>query len=205
MYKTTTFYKIPRAVSPDVDYVKQDGLSEADHSPTPKKKRVIRPQREPGATRIKSDSFCTEPPSMRPLRRSTRLSKPVDTSKNTETLDHSASSPVPKLPASNPPSVGSSWGTFTAQSFGIKKNRKPWKFSCKLCDYTCGSIKELMKHHQQMHNNLYCEMCSKAFNTPVSLVSTNTCIKTSNTSVKTVINPLPLKAHYRDTESVTEH
>ena len=109
MYKTTTFYKIPRAVSPDVDYVKQDGLSEADHSPTPKKKRVIRPKREPGATRIKSDSFCTEPPSMRPLYRSTRLSKPVDTSKNTETLDHSASSCVPKLPASNPPLVGSSW------------------------------------------------------------------------------------------------
>ena len=39
-----------------------------------------------------------------------------------------------------------------------------------MCDTVCGSTKELTQHHQQKHNILYCDVCSKAFNNPSSLV-----------------------------------
>ena len=38
-----------------------------------------------------------------------------------------------------------------------------------MCDAVCNSNKELTLHHQQKHNILYCEECSKAFNNPSSL------------------------------------
>ena len=38
-----------------------------------------------------------------------------------------------------------------------------------MCDTVCNSSKGLTNHHQQQHNILYCETCSKAFNNPSSL------------------------------------
>ena len=80
-----------------------------------------------------------------------------------------ACKPAPKPPIPSSPSERSSSGSLTTQSFGIKKNKKTQKFGCKLCDCICDSIKELTKHHQQTHNILYCETCSKAFNNPALL------------------------------------
>ena len=139
--------RFSRVVSMDVNYTKQDELSETDHSPTPKKKRIVRPKRVLSASRMKSDSFSTKLLSMRPLCRSTRLLKPAVSSPNTDSTDHSALQSVPKPPTSSSYSAGSSQGTFTTQSFRIKKNKRPHKFGYTLCDCTCSSIKELTKHH----------------------------------------------------------
>ena len=38
-----------------------------------------------------------------------------------------------------------------------------------MCNTVCNSNKELTLYHQQKHNILYCEECSKAFNNPSSL------------------------------------
>ena len=38
-----------------------------------------------------------------------------------------------------------------------------------MCDKVCDSIHELSVHHQQTHNILYCDVCTKAFNNPASL------------------------------------
>ena len=48
--------RLPRAVSTDVTYTNQDELSDTDCSPIPKRKKDIRPRKEPSASRIKSDS-----------------------------------------------------------------------------------------------------------------------------------------------------
>ena len=60
-------------------------------------------------------------------------------------------------------------GDFKTQRFGLKRSKKPRKFGCKMCDKVCDSIHELSVHHQQTHNILYCDMCTKAFNNPASL------------------------------------
>ena len=60
-------------------------------------------------------------------------------------------------------------GTFTTQSFHLKKSKKTRKIGCKLCDPVYNSNKELTQHHQLKHNILYCDKCSKAFNNPSSL------------------------------------
>ena len=65
--------------------------------------------------------------------------------------------------------VNNSKGTFTTQSYSLKRNKKPQKIGCKMCSTVCDSNKELTRHHQQHHNILYCEECSKAFNNPSSL------------------------------------
>ena len=124
--------------------------------------RFNRPSREPSASRIKSDSFSTKPPSVRPLRRSTRLStSPVSPPADTTAKD-AGTRPEPPPVTQSTSSEGSSNGTFTTLSYGIKKNKKPRKFGCKMCDTFCNSINKLRKHHQQSHI-LY---CSKAFNNP---------------------------------------
>ena len=60
-------------------------------------------------------------------------------------------------------------GDFKTQRFNLKCSKKPRKFRCKMCDKVCDSIHELSVHHQQSHNILYCDMCTKAFNNPASL------------------------------------
>ena len=142
-------------------------------APPPKRKWFNRPSRELSASRIKSDSFSTKPPSVRPLHRSTWLStSPVSPTSDT-TVDDTKTKPklFPALKSMTPStsSAVSSRGTFTTQSYGIKKNKKLQKFGCKMCDKVCNSIKELTKHHQQSHNILYCKTCSKAFDNPASL------------------------------------
>ena len=55
------------------------------------------------------------------------------------------------------------------ERFGLKRSKIPRKFGCKLCEKVCDSIHELSVHHQQSHNILYCDVCTKAFSNPASL------------------------------------
>ena len=54
-------------------------------------------------------------------------------------------------------------------SFHLKRSKRARKFGCKMCTVVCASTKELIQHHQQKHNILYCDACTKAFNNPSSL------------------------------------
>ena len=60
-------------------------------------------------------------------------------------------------------------GRFETQSFQLKRVKRARKFGCKMCTAVCASTKELIQHHQQKHNILYCDVCTKAFNNPSSL------------------------------------
>ena len=122
-------------------------------------------------SRIKSDSFSTKSPSVRPLHRSTRTANSQSPSTNqvptTSVISNMTSPPVST--AASPDAGKISKGTFTTQSFHLKKSKKTRKIGCKLCDTVCNSNKELTQHHQLKHNILYCDECSKAFNNPSSL------------------------------------
>ena len=80
---------------------------------------------------------------------------------------NTTSPPVSTVTSSD--AENTSKGTFTTQSFHLKKSKKPRKIGCELCDTVCNSNKELTQHHQLKHNILYCDECSKAFNKPSSL------------------------------------
>ena len=91
-------------------------------------------------------------------------------SKNVSINMGTGSAPPVSTPTTSDTPVGNnSKGTFTTQSYNLKKNKKLRKIGCQMCDTVCNSNKELTHHHQQKHNILYCEECSKAFNNPSSL------------------------------------
>ena len=81
--------RLPRTASAHVTYENTSASSDDDKSPITKKRLKLRPKREPSSTRIKTDSFVTKPPPMRPLPRSARKisSKPDTESTSTNVRD----------------------------------------------------------------------------------------------------------------------
>ena len=167
--------RLPHSVSLNVSYEQDDSAnSEDDKSPVTKKCTKLHPKKELSSAQIKVDNFVTKPPSVTPLRRSAR---------NITAKSDVAPEPAPKLPAASTPPVNTTTedtsnkgsvstnpkGDFKTQRFGLKHSKKPRKFGCKICDKVCDSIHELSVHHQQNHNILHCDVCTKAFNNPASL------------------------------------
>ena len=119
---------------------------------------------------------------MTPLQRSARniANKP---DAKPDTKPHATPDPTPNPPAANTPRLNNTTkdspnkdsvstnpkGDFKTQRFSLKHSKKPRKFGCTMCDKVRDSIHELSVHHQQTHNTLYCDMCTKAFNNPSSL------------------------------------
>ena len=170
--------RLPHTVSANVSYEITSASSDDDKSPTAKKRMKSHPKREPSSTRIKANSIVTKPPPVMPLRRSARNinSKPNIESKPTNVKDlaipvtpSSLTNKTDETVASTSSSSTSPKGDFKTQSYGLKCSNKPRKFGCKMCDTVCDSIHELSVHHQQSHNILYCDICTKAFNNPASL------------------------------------
>ena len=121
---------------------------------------------------IKADSFSTKSPSVRPLRRSTQTANPQSPSTNqvptTSGISNMTSPPVSTAASSDAGKI--SKGTFTTQSFHLKKSKKtPQDRDANYVIQLCNLNKELTQHHQLKHNILYCDECSKAFNNPSSL------------------------------------
>ena len=71
--KTDRQNRLPHSISLNVSY-EQDGSpnSEDDKSPVAKKCTKLCSKKEPSSAQIKADNFITKPPSVTPLRRSTR-------------------------------------------------------------------------------------------------------------------------------------
>ena len=170
--KSSRTNRLPRSVSINIAYVHQDEQSDSDKSPSLKRKQNTRPKREPSSSHIKANSFITKNPSIRPLRKSTQLASSQRHSSPNQvstTSGTGSTKPVSTATSSNTPVGNNSKGTFTTRSYNLKKSKKPRKIGCKMCDAVYNSNKELTQHHQQKHNILYCEECSKAFNNPLSL------------------------------------
>ena len=163
--------RLPRTASNNIAYVHQDEQSDSGSSPSAKRKRTLRPKKELSSTHIKAVSFSTKSPSVRSLRRSTRTANSPSPSTNQvpTTLGIINLTSPPVLTATSSDAGNTSKGTFTTQSFHLKKSKKTRKIGCKLCNTVCTSNKELTQHHQLKHNILYCDECSKAFNNPSSL------------------------------------
>ena len=136
----------------------------------------LRPKREPSSTRIKANSFVTKPPPVMPLRRLARNISPkpnIASEPTTNEKDLAIPTTPPSSTNKTDEAVISTCsastrpkGDFKTQSYGLKCSKKPRKFGCKMCDNVCDSIHELSVHHQQSHNILYCDICTKAFNNP---------------------------------------
>ena len=60
-------------------------------------------------------------------------------------------------------------GTISIMSHTLKKTTTPRKYRCKICGDVLDSVHESTTHHQTNHNILYCSICHRAFNNPLSL------------------------------------
>ena len=159
----------PRTATKAVNYSSQGTEDDGHLSPTPKHQWLSRPRKEPSSSRIKSDSFKKKQPSVTPLRRSPRtaLSPVMSNPKNTAKASPAKS--AAKATTSSSSTKDAQKGTFKTKSYGLKRSKRACKFGCRMCSVVCASTKELIQHHQQKHNILYCDVCLKAFNNPSSL------------------------------------
>ena len=170
--------RLPQIVSANVSYEITSASSDVDRSPTAKKCIKLCPKRERSSARIKADNFVTKPPPVTPLHRSARnlTPQPSTVPEPTKTND-SANPATPSMSTDKNNETAASTssastnpnGDFKTQSFGLKHSKKPWRFRTKMCDKVCDSIHELSVQHQQSHNILYCDACTKAFNNPALL------------------------------------
>ena len=60
-------------------------------------------------------------------------------------------------------------GTISIMSHTLKKMTTPGKCRCNICGNVLDSLHELTTHHQTNHNILYCSICNRSFNNPLSL------------------------------------
>ena len=60
-------------------------------------------------------------------------------------------------------------GMFTTKSHALRKKYTSHKYLCRMCPHKSDSARDLTRHHQNMHGILYCRVCNKAFNNPISL------------------------------------
>ena len=111
---------------------------------------LSRPGREPSSSRLKSDSFTTKQPIVKPLRRSSRLTTSPVTPKQPSATSSSSINPQPKPKSSTPNTStnAATKGTFQTQSYGLKRSKKTRRFGCQMCDAICASTKELIQHYQ---------------------------------------------------------
>ena len=162
----------PRPATKDVNYSNLETDTSETLSPTPKRKRYNRPKREPSSSRIKSEAFIRKQPPSKPLCRYPRTAvspSPSAVKHQTTTTVRRQSESISKTTPSTSNKKSAKRGTFETQSYTLKQSKRVCKFGCKMCTTWCTSTKELILHHQQKHNILYCNECSKAFNNPSSL------------------------------------
>ena len=60
-------------------------------------------------------------------------------------------------------------GVFKTESHTIKKSTSTRKYRCRMCKEGVDRAKDLLQHHQMKHGIVYCKICQKAFNSPLSL------------------------------------
>ena len=61
-------------------------------------------------------------------------------------------------------------GTFKTESHTLQKKHVIRNYKCRMCTFKCSSARDLKIHHQEKHGIIYCKICKKAFNNPLSLL-----------------------------------
>ena len=155
--------RIPRKASTGKQYEEQSD------TPSPKKRRPIpvKPSASgPSATRISAQK--TKSPY--PTRRLPPVPSNGEGDDTSESLDEpSLSAPkVTPAPKSEPTSTKLK-GIFTTKSHALRKKYTSRKYICRMCPHRSDSARDLTRHHWEKHGIMYCSVCKKAFNNPISL------------------------------------
>ena len=60
-------------------------------------------------------------------------------------------------------------GIFTTKSHTLRKKYTNRKYICRMCPERSDSARALTAHHREKHGIVYCKVCKRAFNNPISL------------------------------------
>ena len=155
--------RIPHKPSTGKQYI------ERSDTPSPKKRRPIpvKPSASgPSETRISAQKTK----SLYPTRRLPPVPSNGEGDDTSENLDEPSlpASKVTPVPKSEPPPTKKK-GMFTTKSHALKKKYTSRKYICRMCPHRSDSARDLTKHHQEKHGIMYCSVCNKAFNNPISL------------------------------------
>ena len=155
--------RIPRKASTGKQYI------ELGDTPSPTKRRPIpaKPSASgPSATHISAQK--TKSPY--PTRRLPPVPPNDDVDTTSESLDEPSLTNTRVSPASkSEPTQTKIKGTFITKSHALRKKYTSHKYLCRMCPHKSNSARDLTQHHQKMHGILYCGICKKAFNNPISL------------------------------------
>ena len=79
--------------------------------------------------------------------------------------------PLRKTPSLNKPNPApvKTRGTFTTESHTLRKKYTNRKYICRMCPHRSDSARALTAHHRDKHGIVYCKVCRRAFNNPISL------------------------------------
>ena len=121
----------------------------------------------PSASRVRAQSTSSVPPSTSLPALSVPEVDPYDAETDIESDVHVETIQEGAFKSTGSPSKK---GSISITSHTLKKTTTAQKYKCKICDEKLDSVRELMNHHQTNHHILYCSMCSKAFNNPLSLL-----------------------------------
>ena len=163
--KTARHTQIPRNASKNKQYTEElESRSPTRHRKSPGK--INRPSAGgPSAEWVKAQTQRSEPPS---INLPALPSPEIDLYEGDTKIESDAALETPPKPVSQSGTCPKK-GTINITQHGVKRKAASRKYKCKECDAVMDSVHELMKHHQNNHNILYCSMCKRPFNNPMSL------------------------------------
>ena len=164
--------RMPRKVSKNIHYTEKESSEDETKKPL---RKASRPKSKPATdgpsiTRINSQKTRSKHPNR-------RLPPVPAPSKGGDTEDQTTDPPTPtslSVPKRKPSTRGKRTelkirGVFETKEHSLKKTVKARKYRCRMCKTGVNSAKELLDHHIDKHGIIYCPVCQKAFNNPLSL------------------------------------
>ena len=158
--------KYPRHASQNMQYTEESEPVPAAKNQTGYVKNIKPSASGPSAERVRAQSKQSEQPS------STLPGLPipeVDPCDGETELESDVPVETPGKAADSTSTSSPKKGIISIMSHTLKKKTSTRKYRCKICGDVLDSVHELTTHHQTNHNILYCSICNRAFNNPLSL------------------------------------
>ena len=139
---------------------------ESTEPPSPKKKKPTptKPMASgPSESHISAQNTKTPYPNRR---------LPPLSSNGDGEADNTPDQPMPQKPSSTAESDFTPInrkGTFSTSTHRLRKKYISRKYICRMCPHRSDSARGLTAHHQETHGIVYCNICKRAFNNPISL------------------------------------
>ena len=163
--------RMPRKVSKNIHYTEKESSDDDKKQLRKASRPKSKPATEgPSITRIRSQKTRSKHPNRR-LPPVPAPSNGGDTEDQNIDPPTTSSLPVPKRKPSSRSkrTVPKIRGVFETKEHSLKKTVKTRKYRCRMCKTGVNSAKELLDHHINKHGIVYCPVCQKAFNNPLSL------------------------------------